>query len=88
MGMKIYTNELGHMIKLAVCPYMVRPLTKIFSSRTERPMALELGMQHWEPEYYQDYSNGDLGLTLTFFTARSNMGKKLIHRISCFEDFA
>ena len=44
-------------------------------------------MQHWEPEYYQDYSNDDLGLTLTFFTARSNMGKKLIHRISCFEDF-
>ena len=36
-------------------------------------MTLKLGKQHWVLKYYQDYSNDDLGLTLTFFTARSNL---------------
>ena len=35
-------------------------------------MTLKLGMQHWVLEYYQVCSNGDPGLTLTYFTARSN----------------
>ena len=34
-------------------------------------MTLKLGMQHWVLEYYQFCSNGDPGLTLTYFTARS-----------------
>ena len=45
---------------------------KIFFSRTERPMNLKLGMQHRVLEYYQVYSNAP-GLTLTYFTARSNL---------------
>ena len=36
-------------------------------------MTLKLGMQHWVLEYYQACSNDDLGLTLTYFTARSNL---------------
>ena len=36
-------------------------------------MILKLGMQHWVLEYYQIYSNDDPGLTLTYFTARSNL---------------
>ena len=36
-------------------------------------MTLTLGMQHRVLEYYQDYSNDDSGLTLTYFTARSNL---------------
>ena len=36
-------------------------------------MTLKLGMQHWLLEYYQVYSNDDPGLTLTNFTARSNL---------------
>ena len=36
-------------------------------------MTLKLGMQHWVLEYYQIYSNDDPGLTLTYFTARSNL---------------
>ena len=36
-------------------------------------MALKLGMQHRVLEYYQVYSNVDPGLTLTYFTARSNL---------------
>ena len=27
----------------------------------------------WVHEYYQNYSNGDTGVTLTYFTARSNL---------------
>ena len=36
-------------------------------------MTLKLGMQHRVLEYYQIYSNDDPGLTLTFFTARSDL---------------
>ena len=36
-------------------------------------MALKLGMQHRVHKYYQVCSNDDPGLTLTYFTARSNL---------------
>ena len=36
-------------------------------------MTLNLGMHHWVLEYYQVCSNDDSGLTLTYFTARSNL---------------
>ena len=36
-------------------------------------MTLKLGMQHWVHKYYQVYSNDDPGLTLIYFTARSNL---------------
>ena len=36
-------------------------------------MTLKLSMQHRVLEYYQIYSNDDTGLTLTYFTARSNL---------------
>ena len=36
-------------------------------------MTLKLSMQHRVHEYYQVCSNDDLGLTLTYFTARSNL---------------
>ena len=35
-------------------------------------MTLKVDMQHWVLKYYQVYLNGDPGLTLTYFTARSN----------------
>ena len=35
-------------------------------------MTLKFGMQHWVLKYYQVCSNDDPGLTLTYFTARSN----------------
>ena len=46
---------------------------KIFFSGTKRPMTLKIGMQHSVLEYNQVYSNTDPGLTLTYFTARSNL---------------
>ena len=38
-------------------------------------MTLKLGMQHRVLEYHQICSNDDAGLTLTYFTARSNLVK-------------
>ena len=36
-------------------------------------MTPKVGMQHWVLEYYQVCSNDDTGLTLTYFTAKSNL---------------
>ena len=36
-------------------------------------MTLKLGMQHRVFEYYKICSNDDPGLTMTYFTARSNL---------------
>ena len=36
-------------------------------------MTLKPGMQHWVLKYYQVCSNDDSGLTLTYFTSRSNL---------------
>ena len=36
-------------------------------------MTLKLGMQHRVHKYYQVCSNDDPGLTMTYFTARSNL---------------
>ena len=53
-------------------------LSKIFFSRTydflifSRPKILQLGMRHWG-HVLQSLHNDDLGLTLTYFMARSNL---------------
>ena len=36
-------------------------------------MTLKLSMQHRVLEFYQVCSNDDLGLTVTYFTAKSNL---------------
>ena len=36
-------------------------------------MTLKLGMQHWRLKLYKVYINGDSELTITYFTARSNL---------------
>ena len=36
-------------------------------------MTLKVGMQHRVLKYFQIYSNDDPELTLTYFTARSNL---------------
>ena len=46
---------------------------EIFFSRTGSPMILRLGMQHRGLKLYKVRINGDSGLTLTYFTARSNL---------------
>ena len=71
--MKIYSNELGYMTKMAPCPYMVKTF-KIHLLQNQWTDGLGT-REHQVPEYYQDYSNDDLQLTLTFFMARSVMEK-------------
>ena len=73
--MNIYINELGFMIKMATMPIYGKKTLKIFFSRTKGLMALKHGMSHLVLKFYQDCSFDDLGLTLTIFTARSNIGK-------------
>ena len=46
---------------------------KIFFSGIKRPMTLKFGRQYWVLQYYQVCSNDDPGLTLTYFTTRSNL---------------
>ena len=72
-GTKVCSNGPGHMTKMAAMPTYGKNLKKIFFSGTKRPMILKLGTQHWVLEYYQVCSNDDPGLTLTYFTARSNL---------------
>ena len=48
---------------------------KVLFSRTSQPRALKVSMQHWVLKFYKDCSNDDLGMTLTFLTTRSEMGK-------------
>ena len=47
--------------------------TKNIISGTRRPMTLKVGMQHWVLEYYQVCTNGDPGMTLTYFMEMSNL---------------
>ena len=44
-----------------------------FECGTRSPMILKLGMYHQGLNVYRVYINDDLGLTLTYFTARLNL---------------
>ena len=55
------------------CPLYGKNPLKIFFPGTKGPMTLELGMQHWGLGPNKICSNDDLGLTMTFFRARSNL---------------
>ena len=46
-----------------------------------KPMAVILGSKYRVPKFYQDCSNDDLGLTVTYFMA-VQYGKMLIHKIA------
>ena len=52
------------------CPYMVKTLKNLVLWNQK---ADDLSMHHRVLEYYQVCSNDDPGLTLTYFTARSNL---------------
>ena len=69
-GMKIYSNGPGHMTNMAAMPIYGKTLKKTFSLESNScwPWKLVCSIG-----YYQIYSNDDTGLTLTYFTARSNL---------------
>ena len=71
--MKVNANGLCHMTKMATMAIYAKQTFKVFFSGTERLMNLKLCMQHRGLEYYQVCSNDAPGLTLTYFTARSNL---------------
>ena len=67
------SRHLGHMTKMAATPIYGKNPSKIFFSRTGGPIFTELGMWHRGLQPIIVCSNDDPGVTLTYFTARSNL---------------
>ena len=72
-GTKVCPQHLGHMTKMAATPIYDKNHSKIFFSRTGGPISTKLGLQHWGLQPIIVCSNDDPGVTLTYFTARSNL---------------
>ena len=60
------------MTKMAAMPINGRNLQKYFSYRTNSPIIMKLGIEHYELKFYTAYISEDPGLTLTYFTTMSN----------------
>ena len=71
--MKICLHNPGHITKMPAMPIYGKNPSKIFFSRTGRPIFTKLGMQHRGLLPIIVYINDDPGVTLTYFTARSNL---------------
>ena len=71
-GTKVCLNGPGHMTNLATMPIYGKNLKKIFYG-TKMLMTLKPSMHHRVLQYFHVCSNDDPGLTLTYFTARSNL---------------
>ena len=63
----------GHLTKMATMPIYGKNPLKIFFSRTVSQMTLKLGRQQKGPEPCKNLKNDEPGLTLTYFTARSDL---------------
>ena len=70
--MKIYRHDAGHMTKTAAMPIYGKNPSKIFSG-TGWPISTKLGMLHRGLQPIIVCSNDDPVVTLTYFTARSNL---------------
>ena len=66
-------KDAGHMTKMAAIPIYGKNPSKIFFSRTSRSIFMKLGMFHRGLQPIIVCSNDDHGVTLTYFTARSNL---------------
>ena len=71
--MKICQHDPGHMTKMAAMPIYGKNPSKIFFSRTGGPIFTKLGIWHRGLLLIIVYINDDPGVTLTYFTARSNL---------------
>ena len=69
----VYRNQAAAAICPFISPFCFLSHFQIIFSGTKRPMTFKVGMQHWVLEYYQICSTDDHGMTLTSFTARSNL---------------
>ena len=72
-GTKFCSRHLVHMTKMAATPIYGKNPSKIFFSRTGRRISTKLGMQHRGLKPIIVCSSDDPGVTLTYFTARSNL---------------
>ena len=72
-GTKVCSNGPCHLTKVVTMPIYGKNIKKIFFSGIKRPMTSKLGMQYGVLKYYDFCPNYDARLTLTYFTARSNM---------------
>ena len=72
-GMKFCWLHLGHVTKMAATPIYGKNPSKIFFSRTGGPIFTKLGMKHPGLQPIINCSNDDPGVTLRYFTARSNL---------------
>ena len=71
--MNIYLHDAGHMTKMAAMPVYGKNPSKIFFSRTGGSISTKLGMSHRGLQPIIVSSNDDPGVTLAYFTARSNL---------------
>ena len=69
-GTKVCLRHLGHMTKMATITIYGKNPSKIFFSKTGKPIFMKLGMWHRGLQPIKVCSNDDPGMTLTYFTAR------------------
>ena len=68
-GTKLYSNNSGHMTKMAAMPIY----TKNLLLRNQKFNYLDIGYAASGAQVLPSCSNDDPGLTLTYFMARSNL---------------
>ena len=69
----IFLYDAGHMTKMAAMPIYGKNPSKIFFSGTSSPISKKFGMGHWVLLPVMACSNDGPRVTLTYFTARSNL---------------
>ena len=69
--MKVYIIGPGHMTKMDAMPIYYKNPFKIFYSGTVSQRTLKLSTQQKGFKLYKTFVNGDPGLTMTYFTAKS-----------------
>ena len=74
--MKICRHDAGHMTKMAASPLYGKNRSKIYFSVTGVQISTKLGMKQWGFQPIIVCSKYDPGVTLTYFTARSNLVTK------------
>ena len=74
--MKICLHDDGHMTKITAMPIDDKNHSKIFLSDNVGPISMKLGMKQRRLLPIIFYINDDHGLTMTYFTSRSNFVTK------------
>ena len=74
--MKILQHFAGHITKMAAVRIYGKNTLKIFFPGTTGQILMKLCIKHQRPKPFIIYANYDPGLTLTYFTARSNFAIK------------